>query len=96
MLNKKNQSAMSIGEIFDKGIKRKKPPAYRWQDLALSIIKDLNIPNFKRNAVFKVCRDNTEMKVRQALIDTKELCQTGDKWKYFFKVIAPAKKDSGE
>ena len=68
-------------------VKRIKPPAYRWQDLALKIIKELNIPDFKRSAVFKVCRDYPSNQVEAALIDTKELCKTGNAWAYFFKVV---------
>lgn len=64
-----------------------KAPAYPWQDLALQIIKELAIPNFKRAAVFKVCRDLPEHKIKIALNDTKELCRTGAAWKYFFKII---------
>ncbi len=64
-----------------------KAPAYPWQDLALRIIKELNIPNFKRAAVFKVCRDLPAHKVSLALNDTKELCKAGAAWKYFFKII---------
>ena len=66
----------------------KKPPAYQWQELALRGIKELGVPNFKRNAVFKVCRDNPENLILKALNDTKELCRTGQRWKYFFKVIS--------
>jgi hypothetical protein len=64
-----------------------KPPAYPWQDLALRIIKELNIPAFKRSAVFKVCRDCPSHRLMVALNDTKELCQNGAAWKYFFKII---------
>jgi len=64
-----------------------KAPAYPWQDLALRIIKELNIPSFKRAAVFKVCRDLPAHKVSLAFNDTKELCKTGATWKYFFKII---------
>ena len=38
----------------------KKPPAYRWQDLALRVIEELAIPKSKRNSVFKVCKDNSK------------------------------------
>ncbi|MFA6304706.1 MAG: hypothetical protein WCV73_05060 [Patescibacteria group bacterium] len=65
-----------------------KGPAYPWQDLALKIISDLNVPAFKKSAVFKVCRDLPQQHIVQALIDTKELCQTGQKWKYFFKITS--------
>lgn len=70
-----------------KNKKNIKAPAYPWQDLALRIIKELGIPNFKRSAVFKVCKDKPSHVVEKALIDTKELCQSGQKWKYFFKII---------
>ncbi len=84
--------AEDIKEIL-KNIESKKAPAYQWQDLALRVIKELRIPNFKRSAVFKVCKDNSRAVVEQALNDTKELCKTGNKWQYFFKVItAPQDK----
>ena len=75
---------------FSEIIKNKptvKPPSYPWQDLALRVIKELAIPNFKRAAVFKVCRDKSAQEVQTALNDTKELCKTGSAWKYFFKII---------
>lgn len=71
-------------------IKAKKPakaPAYPWQDLALRIIKELGIPNFKRSAIFKICKEKSAPQIELALNDTKELCHDGAKWKYFFKII---------
>lgn len=65
----------------------KKAPAYEWQDLALRVIKELSVPNNKRNSVFRVCKQYNKAIVEQAMNDTKELCQTGEKWRYFFKVI---------
>lgn len=67
--------------------RRIQPPAYPWQDLALRIIGELSIPNFKRSAVFKVCKEKPVQQIERALNDTKELCQTGTAWKYFFKII---------
>ena len=61
-----------------------KPPAYPWQDLALRVIKDLGIPGFKRGAIFKVCKNKPAQQIEIALNDTKELCRSGAKWKYFF------------
>lgn len=77
-----------LGDIFENKAPNKKPPAYQWQDLALRIIEELNIPESKRNSVFKICKDNDKNFVEKALDDTKELAQTGEKWRYFFKVIA--------
>lgn len=74
--------------------KSKKAPTYIWQDLALRIIKELNIPDFKRSAIFKVCKQRPKVYIEKCLNDTKELCQTGEKWKYFFKLIAGSKKKS--
>ena len=65
-----------------------KSPAYQWQDFALKIIEELNIPGFKRNSVFKVCKDNSQEFIEKAFNDTKELCQSGEMWKYFFKLVA--------
>jgi hypothetical protein len=66
----------------------KKPPAYAWQDLALQVIQELHIPNSKRASVFKVCKENTKQKILNSLNDTKELCETKDKWRYFFKIVS--------
>lgn len=63
-----------------------KLPAYEWQDLALRVIQELAIPKFKKNAVFKVCKNNPKPIIERALNETKELA-TGERWKYFFKVI---------
>lgn len=84
---KRNEGPQKLSDLFGK-IEQKKPPTYQWQDLALRLISDLNAPNFKRNSIFKICKENTKEKVERALNDTKELCKTGEKWKYFFKVIA--------
>ncbi len=66
----------------------KKPPAYQWQDLALRVIKELSIPGFKKSAVFRVCKENNKYFIEKCLNETKELCQTGQKWKYFFKLVS--------
>jgi hypothetical protein len=81
-----------IGDLFIVK-KSKKMPAYAWQDLALRVIKELNIPGFKRSAVFKVCKLRPRVYVEKCLNDTKELCKTGEKWKYFFKVAAGGAKN---
>ena len=78
----------SLAEILDKKQPAVKAPAYQWQDLALQIIKELNIPGFKRNSVFKACKDHPRPVILKAMNDTKELCQSGEKWKYFFKVLS--------
>ena len=84
----------TLGEIFAKTNKKTvvKPPAHEWQDLALKIIQELSVPGFKRNSVFKICKENPKTRVMQALNDTKELCKTGEMWKYFFKIIASERK----
>ncbi|PKL72160.1 hypothetical protein CVV26_02720 [Candidatus Kuenenbacteria bacterium HGW-Kuenenbacteria-1] len=71
---------------------RPAPTAYVWQDLALRIIKELNIPNFKKNSIFKVCKENSQTEILRRLNDTKELCKTGPKWQYFFKLITKDNK----
>lgn len=78
-----------IADIFkDKKPEAKKSPAYQWQDFALKIIEELNVPNFKRNSVFKICKDYNKAYVEKCLDDTKELAEGNEKWKYFFKLIA--------
>ena len=74
-----------IGDLFS--FKPKKMPAYAWQDLAVQVIKELNIPDFKKSAVFKVCKLKSRTFIEKCLNDTKELCQAGEPWKYFFKVV---------
>lgn len=81
-----NQAFTSFSEIVRQK-KTVKPPAYPWQDLALRVIKELHIPEFKRAAVFQVCKNKEAHRVIVALNDTKELAKTGSSWKYFFKII---------
>ncbi len=69
-----------------KNKERKKAPAYPWQDLALRVISELQIPNFKRSSVFKICKELPPNLVERALNDTKELCKNSSSWKYFFKI----------
>ena len=76
----------SLSELLGRRQVRK-APAYPWQDLALRVIKELAVPGFKRSSVFKVCKERTSFEVERALNDTKELCPSGAKWKYFFKII---------
>jgi len=77
-----------FGKILSNKKPGKKPPAYSWQELALRVIKELGVPNFKRNSVFKAAKERTKREIETALNDTKELCKTGEPWKYFFKVLA--------
>jgi len=81
-----------IGQASKNQRSRPPAPAYAWQDLALEVIKELNIPDFKRSAVFKVCKFRPRVYIEKCLNDTKELCRTGEKWKYFFKLINKIKK----
>lgn len=85
----KDDKLQPLSEIFAQKSKQTviKPPTFEWQDLALKLIQELNVPNFKRNSVFKICKENNKEKVMRALNDTKELCKTGERWKYFFKVV---------
>ncbi len=87
MNKKKDEEIQSIGEVFFARVV-KKAPAHEWQDLALTIIKELNIPNFKRSSVFRICKNKNKQFVTNCLNDTKELCKTGDRWKYFFKLAS--------
>ncbi len=86
----------NIKDIFKNKTPAKKPPAYEWQDLALRVINELNVPDFKRGSVFKVCKEafeaGAQVRIIQALTDTQELCQTGQKWQYFFKVLTQKKE----
>ncbi len=87
---KKDEDIQNVGQIFlNRSIK--KAPAHEWQDLALKIINDLNIPNFKRSSVFKICKNKDKQFVLNCVNDTKELCKTDDKWKYFFKLTSSQK-----
>ena len=83
---KLNSTPEKIADLLKKR-QVKKPPAYQWQDLALRIIRELSIPAFKKGAVFRVCKENNKYFIESCLNETKELCRTGQKWKYFFKLI---------
>lgn len=72
--------------------KSKKPTAYKWQETALRVIEELNIPAYKKSSVFKICKELPLQFVESCLNDTKELCTKGDKWKYFFKLISREEK----
>ena len=85
----KNSDFQSIGDIFkiQNTQKAKKTTAHEWQSFALQIINELGIPNFKRGAVFRVCKEKPKAALERCLNDTKELCKTGERWKYFFKLV---------
>lgn len=85
----KDKGLEKLGDLFN--LPTKKPPAYQWQDLALQIIRDLNIPKEKRNSVFKVCKQNSRATILACFNDTKELCKVGQKWQYFFKLVSKGK-----
>ena len=70
----------------------KKPPAHEWQDLALRVIKELNIPTNKRSSVFRVCKTFPKKFVEMCMNDTKELAGK-DKWRYFFKLVNQNSED---
>lgn len=90
-----NDGFQDLASLF-KARQQKKPPAYEWQDLALRIIKELSIPGFKRGSVFKICKEYPKSYVEMCLNDTKELCKTGERWKYFFKVVSSKKPPTNE
>lgn len=85
----KEVEPQSMADIFKAKLAKPavKAPAYPWQDLALRVIKELNIPNFKRSSVFKICKEKEAHVIERAINDTKELCKGGESWKYFFKII---------
>ena len=82
----RKEKLKSFGELMKNRV-AKKPPAFEWQDLALRVITELNIPKNKRSSVFRVCKQSARQIVERAMNDTKELCKTGEKWRYFFKLI---------
>lgn len=87
-----DSSISSFKDILANKKKPPKAPAYQWQDLALRVIQELGVPAFKRNSVFKVCRDYTAQHILMALSDTKELASGTDQWRYFFKVLEVHKR----
>ena len=91
----RKENLKSFGELMKNRVV-KKAPAYQWQDLALKVINELNIPNNKRSSVFRVCKQNTKQIIERAMNDTKELCKTGEKWRYFFKLIDKKPSDLDE
>jgi len=82
-----NKGFEGFKDIINSKQKPQKPPAYPWQELALRIINELNIPNFKRNSVFQVCKKYPKGYIEKCMNDTKELCTKGECWKYFFKIV---------
>lgn len=88
-----NKGPEGIKDILSAKKPGVKPPAYEWQDLALRIIKELNVPGFKKSSVFKVCKEKSKIFIEGCLSDTKDLCKTGEKWKYFFKLTVDEKNN---
>lgn len=82
-----DKSLEKIGDIIKNRVKKTPLPAYAWQELALKVIKELSIPNYKRSAVFLAAKQKPRIFIEKCLSDTKELCQSGEKWKYFFKLV---------
>ena len=93
---KRDMGLEKLGQLIGRPSSSKKPPAYLWQELALRVIEDLAVPNKKRNAVFKVCKNYHKYWVEKCLIDTKELCQGSECWRYFFKLISQKKLKQGK
>ena len=99
---KTDKGLEKIGDLFNLNTKKSSPndpvgrekrlPVYIWQDLALRVIKELNVPDFKRSSVFQVCKQKPRVYIEKCLNDTKELCRSGEKWKYFFKVVSGSGK----
>lgn len=86
-----NKGFEAIGDLIKEERRPRKPPAYQWQELALRIIRELGIPAYKKNSVFKVCKIYPKAFVEKCFNDTKELCRTGEKWRYFFKLFSSHK-----
>lgn len=87
---------LSFKEIVANKKSAPKAPAYLWQDLALKIERELHVPAFKRNSIFKVCRDYPRSLIERCLADTKELCKSGEQWKYFLKIVMSSEQDRSE
>ena len=85
---KNNIGPERIKDLFGKQQPAKKPPAYQWQEFALKIINELDVPSIKRSSVFLVCKKYPKNFIEKCFNDTKELCKTDDKWKYFFKLTS--------
>jgi len=86
-MSSKKRDFEGISDIM-KSRKSVKPTAYKWQEMALRIIQELNIPDYKKSSVFKACKELPLQFVESCLNDTKELCATGNKWQYFFKLTS--------
>ncbi len=86
-----NNQPLLFGDIIKNRPEQKKPPAHQWQEFALEVIEKLQIPGFKRNSVFKACKEFSRPVIEKAVNDTLELCKEGEQWKYFFKLLASQK-----
>lgn len=89
--SKKEEKYTDIKTLLKNRQEPKKQPAYEWQDLALRVINELDVPGFKRASVFQACKKHGKTFIEMSLNDTKELCKSGEKWKYFFKIITAKK-----
>ncbi len=67
----------------------KKPPAYKWQELALEIIAGIPDAAKKKSSVFKCCKQSPQY-AKIAFEDCKELDKTHVQ--YFLKVFNELRK----
>ncbi|OGH60107.1 MAG: hypothetical protein A2725_00465 [Candidatus Magasanikbacteria bacterium RIFCSPHIGHO2_01_FULL_33_34] len=71
----------------------KKPPAYKWQELALQIITDIPDANTKKSSIFRCCKQSPQM-AKIAFEDCKELNKLYVQ--YFLKVFNELKKGNNK
>jgi len=93
------ENIKTFRELMKKKVAPKKAPTFEWQELALKIIQEFDVPANKKSSIFKVCKQHNKLILERAFSDTKELCKSGEKWRYFFKVIdihIQAKPDTEE
>lgn len=67
----------------------KKPPAYKWQELALEIVAGLSDGNTKKSSIFQCCKQSPQY-AKIAFEDCKELDKLHAK--YFLKVFNQLRK----
>jgi len=81
---------LKLGSFIRKPKEKRK--VYDWQDLAIQIIKDLEVLKTFRPSVFKACK--VDFRAAQfAYVDCMELDKKGVK--YFFKVYSAIRKKQG-
>lgn len=84
MDSKTNDGLLKIDLSRYQKPQEKKRAIHRWQELALTIIKELKVPAYERGLIFKICCENPEAYVEHCFNETKECAKDMSRASHYF------------